>query len=200
VRSVGVPFPKFNLVGCVNRKAGMAFRMFSNETFPGKWVVYFFWPNDFTPICRTELVAFAEMAQDFAERDAVLIGGSIDSEFVHFAWSQQGEGSDQLPFALLADVRRDLTQQLGILDPEKGVAQRATFIVDPKNTIRHASANEFSVGRNPREILRIVDALQTDALCPSGWESGQPTIDRTTAFVEPIANAPTLNPRRATIG
>jgi alkyl hydroperoxide reductase subunit AhpC len=177
-------FPSFTLTACVNKSPKLAFQSACRESYPGKWVVYFFWPMDFTPVCATELHVLGTMVDDFDERDAVLVGASIDTEFVHLAWVRQGEGPDALPFPILADVRRDLSTALGIVDPDEGVAQRATFIVDPSFIIRHVSVNAFSVGRNPKEILRLLDALQTDRLCPSNWQRGDETIVSSTAFFE----------------
>jgi peroxiredoxin (alkyl hydroperoxide reductase subunit C) len=77
---------------------------------------------------------------------------------------------------MLADIKRELTGALGILDPRAGVAQRATFLVDPDNVIRYASVNDLSVGRNPQEVLRVLDGLQTDELCPCNWQKGQPVL------------------------
>jgi peroxiredoxin (alkyl hydroperoxide reductase subunit C) len=73
-------------------------------------------------------------------------------------------------------VKRELAEELGILDPAEGVCQRATFIVDPDNIIRHVSVNDLSVGRNVDEVLRVLDALQTDELCPCNWQKGQETL------------------------
>ena len=81
-----------------------------------------------------------------------------------------------LPFPMLADIKRDLTGQLGIIDEKEGVAQRATYIVDPDNVIRFAYVTDLSVGRNPQEVLRVLDALQTDELCPCNWQKGQETL------------------------
>jgi alkyl hydroperoxide reductase subunit AhpC len=183
--AVKARFPDFELTGCVSRNPKAAFGNFTHASYPDKWVVYFFWPKDFTPVCATELIAFGHMTRNFAERDAVLLGGSVDSEFVHLAWCRAiDHPTDDVPFPLLADVRRRLCSDLGILDEFEGVALRATFIVDPGQTIRHVSVNDFFVGRNPQECLRILDGLQTDALCPARWERGQQTIDRATSFIE----------------
>jgi len=105
-----------------------------------------------------------------------VLGGSVDSEFVHLAWRDNHEDLRDLPFPMLADVKRDLTEQLGILDPEAGVAQRATFIVDPEGIIRFVYVTDLSVGRNPQEVLRVLDALQTDELCPCNWQKGEETL------------------------
>ncbi len=111
-----------------------------------------------------------------SERDAQVLGGSTNSEFVHLAWRNNHEDLKSLPFPMLADIKRDLCTALGILDPKEGVAQRATYVVDPDNIIRFVSVNDLSVGRNPNEVLRVLDALQTDELCPCNWEKGQETL------------------------
>jgi lipoyl-dependent peroxiredoxin subunit C len=104
-----------------------------------------------------------------SERDAQVLGGSTNSEFVHLAWRNNHEDLKSLPSSMLADIKRDLCTALGILDPKEGVAQRATYVVDPDNIIRFVSVNDLSVGRNPNEALRVLDALQTDELCPCNW-------------------------------
>jgi alkyl hydroperoxide reductase subunit AhpC len=173
---IGQPFPQFEARACVRRRGREPFQSLRHDSFPGKWVIYFFWPKDFTPVCASEIAAFSNLVMEFADRDTQIIGASTDSEYAHFVWSQLPAAPEDLPFPMLSDLRRDLSSALGILDPSEGVAQRATYIVDPACNIRHASVNDFSVGRNPSEILRILDALQTDDLCPSDWEKGQPTV------------------------
>ena len=116
------------------------------------------------------------MNGDFQDRDAQILGGSTDSEFVHHAWRTHHADLKDLPFPMLADVKRELCIALGILDPQEGVAQRATFVVDPNNIIRFVSVNDLSVGRNPQEVLRVVDALQTDELCPCNWQKGEKVL------------------------
>jgi peroxiredoxin (alkyl hydroperoxide reductase subunit C) len=153
-----------------------AFTDIDNQTYKGKWLVVFFYPKDFTFVCPTEIKAFGDLNSKFKERDAQVLAGSTDSEFVHLAWRQHKEELKNLPFPMLADVKRELTTALGILDPNEGVAQRATFVVDPEGIIRHVSVYDLNVGRNPAEILRTLDALQTDELCPCNWEQGKATI------------------------
>ena len=149
----------------------------NEKSYPGKWLVVFFYPKDFTFVCPTEIAAFGDLIEEFEDRDTQVLGGSTDSEFVHWAWRKHQEELRDLPFPLLADVKRELTEALGILDKAEGVAQRATFIVDPDGIIRHVSVNDLNVGRNPKETLRVLDALQTDELCPCNWSKGEDTID-----------------------
>jgi peroxiredoxin (alkyl hydroperoxide reductase subunit C) len=116
------------------------------------------------------------MKKDFADRDAVLVGASIDGEYVHLAWRQHHADLKELPIPMVSDSKRELSSALGILDPEAGVAQRAVYIVDPEGTIKFVMVTDLSVGRNTQEVLRVLDALQTDELCPCTWNKGQETI------------------------
>ena len=170
--TVGQKFPQFNLKATVSNDLNNAFVDIDNNTYKGKWLVVFFYPKDFTFVCPTEITGFAKLNQAFADRDAQLLTGSTDSEFVHLAWRQNHVDLKALPFAMLADIKRELSTALGILDKNEGVALRATFIVDPQGIIRFVSVNDLSVGRNPQEVLRVLDALQTDELCPCNWQKG----------------------------
>lgn len=178
MKGVGEKFPRFDLVATVDRVADMAkaFRNISSEELSGKWFTMFFWPKDFTFVCPTEIAAFGKLSKEFKERDCEIFGASTDSEFVHRAWREHNEELRDLPIPMLADIKRELCTELGILDPNAGVAQRATFIVDPEGIIRFVSVNDLSVGRNPHEVLRVLDALQTDELCPCNWQKGQATL------------------------
>jgi peroxiredoxin (alkyl hydroperoxide reductase subunit C) len=173
---VGEKFPDFKVTATVSLKKGEEFKEITNNDYKGKWKVYFFWTKDFTFVCPTEIAAFGKLNKEFADRDAQILGGSTDNEFVHHAWRTHHADLKDLPFPMLADIKRDLTGQLGILDAEAGVAQRATYIVDPDNVIRFAYVTDLSVGRNPQEVLRVLDALQTDELCPCNWQKGQETL------------------------
>ena len=174
--TVGDKFPEFELTACVSLEKGEEFEQINHKTYEGKWKIIFFWPKDFTFVCPTEIAAFGKLNGEFNDRDAVVYGVSTDSEFVHLAWRKSHEDLRVLPFAMLADIKRELSTELGILDKKEGVALRATFIVDPEGIIRFASVNDLSVGRNPAEVLRVLDALQTDELCPCNWQKGQDTL------------------------
>src|SRR3954468_1738078 len=173
---IGEKFPSYKLKATVSTDMKSAFKDITDQDYKGKWKVYFFWPKDFTFVCPTEIAAFGKMNKDFLDRDAQILGGSTDSEFVHHAWRTHHADLKDLPFPMLADIKRDLCEQLGILDPEAGVAQRATFIVDPENIIRFVYVTDLSVGRNPQGVLRVLDALQTDELCPCNWTKGEETL------------------------
>jgi peroxiredoxin (alkyl hydroperoxide reductase subunit C) len=173
---VGSKFPAYSLTATVSLDMKNAFKPITDQDYKGKWKIYFFWPKDFTFVCPTEIAAFGKMNGEFADRDAQVLGGSTDSEFVHHAWRTHHPDLKGLPFPMLADVKRELSSALGILDANAGVCQRATFIVDPENVIRFAYVTDLSVGRNPQEVLRVLDALQTDELCPCNWNKGQETL------------------------
>ncbi len=174
---VGQAFPQFSVKATVSNDIKTAFVDIDNNTYKGKWLVVFFYPKDFTFVCPTEIKAFGDLNEEFADRDAQVLTGSVDSEFVHLAWRKDKEELNDLPFPMLADVKRELSTALGILDPNEGVSQRATFIVDPEGIIRFVMVTDLSVGRNPKEVLRILDALQTDELCPCNWTKGDETLD-----------------------
>ena len=173
---IGHQFPQFNLTGVVSTDSRNAFQAFTRDSFPGKWQVVFFWPKDFTFVCPTEIAAFGKLEKEFRARDAQLLGVSTDSEYVHLAWRREKEELRALPFPMLSDIKRELTGALGVLDPDAGVAQRATFIVDPQGVIRFVYVTDLNVGRSPEEVLRVLDALQTDELCPCNWQKGEETL------------------------
>lgn len=174
--TIGDKFPDFNLQACVSLEKGKEFATISNKETKGSWAVYFSWPLDFTFVCPTEIAEFNKEFKNFQAREAKLMGLSADSHFVHMAWRQNHEDLKKLQFPMLADYKKELCAQLGILHKQDAVPLRATFIVDPDGIIRWASVNDLSVGRNVKEVLRTLDALQTDELCPCNWEKGQATL------------------------
>jgi peroxiredoxin (alkyl hydroperoxide reductase subunit C) len=174
--TIGDKFPSFDLKAVVSTDPKTAFTQLSDRSDAGKWKVVFFWPKDFTFVCPTEIAAFGKLNGAFNERDTVVYGASTDSEFVHLAWRQNHADLKALPFPMLADLKRELSTALGILDKNEGVCLRATFIVDPEGIIRFVSVNDLSVGRNPQEVLRVLDALQTDELCPCNWQKGEEVL------------------------
>ena len=174
--TVGDKFPQWKLTATVALEKGKEFSELSNEQFKGKWQVYFFWPKDFTFVCPTEISEFGKKSKDFKDRDAVVIGGSTDNEFVHLAWRNNHPDLKNLPFPMLADRKHELGNALGVIDRNEGVYLRATFIVDPNGVIQWASVNNLNAGRNVDEVLRSLDAIQTDELCPCNWKKGEKTL------------------------
>jgi peroxiredoxin (alkyl hydroperoxide reductase subunit C) len=174
--TVGDKLPAFKLQATVGLEKGKEFAEITDQSHPGKWRVLFFWPMDFTFVCPTEIAEFGRRARDFADRDAQVLGASTDTHFVHLAWRRDHADLRDLPFPMLADTRRELSTALGILHKEAGVPLRATFIIDPDGVIRFVDVNDLSVGRNVAEVMRVLDALQTDELCPCNWQKGDATL------------------------
>jgi peroxiredoxin (alkyl hydroperoxide reductase subunit C) len=175
---VGEKLPEFKVMGVKPRfmkheeNGESAFEPITNESFPGKWKVIFFYPKDFTFVCPTEIAEFARLNPQFDERDAVVLGGSTDNEFSKLAWRRDHPDLANLAIWQFADSGGRFARQLGVLNEQEGVAQRATFVVDPDGTIQHVYVTNLNVGRNPQDTLRVLDALQTDELCPCNREVG----------------------------
>jgi peroxiredoxin (alkyl hydroperoxide reductase subunit C) len=176
--TVGEKFPNFKLNAVVSLEKEKEFQEITEGTHRGKWQVIFFWPMDFTFICPTEIAEFGKHNKDFLDRDAQVLGASTDTHFVHLAWRNEHPDLKNLPYPMLADTKRELSSALGILHKEAGVALRATYIVDPEGVIRWVTVNDLSVGRNVNETLRVLDALQTDELCPCNWKKGEKTLGK----------------------
>jgi alkyl hydroperoxide reductase subunit AhpC len=183
MKTVGQTLEPFRVTGVKpgfnhpEEKGVSAFEELTERSFPGKWKVIYFYPKDFTFVCPTEIVGFAKLASDFEERDAVLLAGSTDNEFVKLAWRRDHRDLDRLNHWMFADTTGALVDMLGVRDGNEGVALRATFIVDPDNVVQHVSVNNLNVGRNPEEVLRVLDGLQTDELCPCNRAVGQSTLN-----------------------
>ncbi|MGO1766436.1 alkyl hydroperoxide reductase [Advenella sp. S44] len=182
MKTVGEKLESFKVVGVKpgfnnHEENGVsAFEDVTESSFPGKWKVIYFYPKDFTFVCPTEIVGFNNLAKDFEDRDAVLLGGSVDNEFCKLAWRREHPDLNKLAHYSFADSTGSLIDQLGVRERNEGVALRATFIVDPDNVIQHVSVNNLNVGRSPEEILRILDGLQTDELCPCNRAAGGDTL------------------------
>lgn len=169
---IGQKFPEFNLKAAVSNDVKTAFTDITDKSYRGKWLVVFFWPKDFTFVCPTEIAEFGKLTKEFADRDAQVLGASVDSEFVHLAWRQNHKDLNNLPFPMLSDIKHELSNALGILHEQAGVCLRATFIVDPEGVIRHVSVNDLKVGRSVEETLRVLDGLQNGGLIQCGWKKG----------------------------
>ena len=181
VLTIGDQFPAYELTGVVPGKlaeieANKPEDYFTTVSSEGldedTWRVVFFWPKDFTFVCPTEIAAFGKLADEFEARDCQVIGVSVDNEYTHYAWRRSHEELVDLPIVMASDLKRELTSALGVLNKD-----RATFIIDPHNTIQSVSITADSVGRNTDEVLRQLDALQSDELCACNWKKGAETID-----------------------
>lgn len=178
---IGDKLPPFEVVGVKpgfnahEEKGQSAFETLTEASFPGKWKVIFFYPKDFTFVCPTEIAEFARLSREFADRDAVVLGGSSDNEFCKLAWRRDHKDLNKLAIWQFADTKGSLIDALGVRSPA-GVAYRYTFVVDPENVIQHVYATNLNVGRNPADTLRVLDALQTDELCPCNRSVGGATL------------------------
>ena len=178
---IGDKLPEFKVVGVKpgfnehEEKGVSAFEELTLDSFPGKWKVIYFYPKDFTFVCPTEIAEFGKLAKEFEDRDAVVLGGSTDNEFVKLAWRRDHKDLNKLPHWQFADTNGSLVDGLGVRSAD-GVAYRATFLVDPHNVIQHVYVTNLNVGRNPQDTLRVLDALQTDELCPCNRQVGGETL------------------------
>ncbi|XP_018609812.2 uncharacterized protein LOC108935565 isoform X1 [Scleropages formosus] len=162
---------------------GGQFKDIKMSDFRGKYVVFFFYPLDFTFVCPTEIIAFSEAVDQFKKINCEVIGASVDSHFCHFAWTntprKQG-GLGQMKIPLVADTQRSICQMYGVLKEDEGIAYRGLFIIDDKGILRQITINDLPVGRSVDETLRLVQAFQfTDKhgeVCPAGWKPGSDTI------------------------
>jgi peroxiredoxin (alkyl hydroperoxide reductase subunit C) len=178
MKTVGDKLNKFAVVGVkpgVLSYEDSSFEILTEESFPGKWKIIAFYPKDFTFVCPTEIVAYDALVNDFIDRDAVLMTGSVDNEFCKIAWRNAHDDLKKTNSWSFADSARELSSDLGIITPQ-GITLRATFIVDPDNVIQHITVNNLDVGRNANEALRVLDALQTGELCACNRPLGGETL------------------------
>lgn len=173
--SPGSKAPDFKTKACVSIEKDKEFKDISNKDYPGKWIVLYTYPKDFTFVCPTEIVEFDKKQKDFADRGAVVLGGSTDNEFSHLAWRKDHADLKKISHPLLF-IGQTMGNAFGLIRPGDEVALRATFIIDPEGVVRYASANDLAVGRNVDEVLRVLDGLQTDELCPCNWKKGEETL------------------------
>lgn len=174
--SVDNQFPQFRLTAVNGTDPKTAFSEVTNSSYEGKWLVVFFYPKDFTFVCPTEITGFNDLNKEFTSRNAQVLGVSVDSEYSHLAWKNQHPDLKNLTFPLLSDIKKELSSALGVLDHNSGVANRATFIVNPKGIVKYVEMTDMSVGRNVPETLRILDALIEGGLCPCNWKKGESTL------------------------
>lgn len=165
-----------------------SFCKITHNTDLGKWRVIFFWPKNFTFICPTEVIAFSNAFDEFANRGAVVYGVSNDSEYAHLYWRIHEKNMRNIKFHMISDIVHELVKNLGIQDKESGVALRATFIIDPNNIIKWVNVNHTNVGRNPTEALRVLDALLTNKLCQVDWHKGDEPLYPKVIFDDALAS------------
>lgn len=176
---VGKPAPEFEVTAYNRDKDGTddEFSKVSLGDFKGKWVCLFFYPRDFTFVCPTEIVSFNQNLDEFEDRDCVVLTASTDSEYSHKGWCSSHEELAQMRYPMLADPGHTLSEAFGVFDDEKGLAYRGIFLIDPNGIVRWMAVHDLGVGRNVEETLRVLDALQTDKLCPCNWKQGEETLN-----------------------
>lgn len=153
-----------------------AFKDISLEDYKGKWVIFFFYPLDFTFVCPTELVEFGKAYEEFKSMDTEVVACSTDSQFSHLAWRQNDKTLQNLPYPILADFTGKVASDYGVLKEETGYALRGLYIIDPEGVLKYYVVHNEDVGRNTAEIKRVLSALQTGGLTPCNWEDGQDTL------------------------
>jgi alkyl hydroperoxide reductase subunit AhpC len=168
---VGEAAPFFKVDAVVGRDV----KTISLDDYKGKWLVLFFYPADFSFVCPTEITGFNKDLSRFKTLNAEVLGGSVDGKFSHLAWIKHGDLGD-LKFPLFSDIKREMVTDYGILDVKQGVALRGLFIIDPNGVVQYQVVHNLSVGRSVDEVVRVLEGLQADALCPLNWKPGQKTI------------------------
>lgn len=175
---VGKPAPNFSVLAYDRTKnnSDQQFRTINLSDLRGKWVLLFFYPLDFTFVCPTEIVSFNKALGDFRDRNCEVLTASTDSVYSHKGWCDAHDDLAGLKYPMLADTTHELSKAYGVLKEDMGIAYRGTFLIDPNGVVRWTSVNDLSVGRSVEECLRILDALQTDKLCPCNWKAGEKTL------------------------
>ncbi len=171
---VGTPAPEFIMEGV--QDPAEDYRTHALSSYKGKWVVFFFYPADFTFICPTEITGFSDHADEFKKLNAVILGCSTDSKHSHRAWIER-EGW-KLNYPLLADITKRVSRDYNVLLEHEGVALRGTFIIDPEGILRWMVVSDNNVGRSVSETLRALQALQTGELCGVEWKPGNKTLGK----------------------
>ncbi|MBN3305773.1 peroxiredoxin-2 [Amia ocellicauda] len=176
---IGKPAPHFQGTAVVDGQ----FKEIKLSDYRGKYVVFFFYPLDFTFVCPTEIVAFSDRSEEFRKVNCEVIAASTDSHFSHLAWTNTARkegGLGPMKIPLLADLTQSISRDYGVLKEDEGIAYRGLFVIDDKGILRQITVNDLPVGRSVDETLRLVQAFQfTDKhgeVCPAGWKPGSDTI------------------------
>ncbi|ROT69701.1 peroxiredoxin [Penaeus vannamei] len=179
VPAIGKPAPIFKGTAVVDGQ----FKEISLEDYKGKYVIFFFYPLDFTFVCPTEIIAFSDRVEEFRKIGCEVVACSTDSHFSHLAWintprKEGGLGTMKIP--LLADKSMEVAKAYGVLKDDEGIAFRGLFVIDGKQNLRQVTINDLPVGRDVDETLRLVQAFKfTDEhgeVCPAGWKPGSKTM------------------------
>src|SRR3981081_1524579 len=174
---VGQPAPAFTLPSTKGATSPKDLgKEVSLTDYRGKWLIFFFYPLDFTFVCPTEITALSDRYDELKDLDAEVLGASTDSVHSHFAWlntPREKNGIDGTSYPLVADFTKEVSRAYGVLNEQTGAAQRGLFIIDPEGVLRYAVVTNDNVGRSVEETLRVLQALQTGGLCPAEWTPGK---------------------------
>jgi len=173
-RLVGKKAPDFTMETALGN--GKDFGKVSLSDYKGKWLIFFFYPADFTFVCPTEIIAFSDEIEKFREYDCEILACSTDSKHSHRAWintpREQG-GLGQLNYPIAADFSKQVAEAYGVLDEEAGIAYRGLFIIDPEGELKYQVVTHNDIGRSVDETFRVLQALQSGGLCAANWKPGQ---------------------------
>lgn len=179
---VGKPAPDFTLPSTKGASSSKNLgNKISLKDYRGKWLVFFFYPLDFTFVCPTEITALSDRYDEFKEFDCEILGASTDSVFSHWAWistPREKNGIAGLKYPLVADFTKETARAYGVLNEQSGAAQRGLFIIDPEGILKYAVVTDDNVGRSVEETLRVLQALQTGGLCPAEWKPGKALLEK----------------------
>lgn len=185
---IGNPAPSFRAKAVVS---GEIVNDFSLDSFRGKYVVFFFYPLDFTFVCPTELHAFQDQLEEFEKRGAEVVACSVDSCYTHLAWlntPKEKGGIEGIDYPLVSDLQKNISQAYGVLMAKEGISFRGLFILDREGLIRHQTVNDLPIGRSVDEVLRTLDALISfdthGEVCPANWKVGMRSMKPTKEGLE----------------
>ncbi len=174
---VGQPAPTFKLPSTKGATSAKTLGAeISLSDYKGQWLIFFFYPLDFTFVCPTEIRALSDRLDEINDLDTEVLGASTDSIHSHFAWLNtpvEKNGIAGVKYPLVADFTKEVARAYGVLDESSGVAQRGLFIINPDGVLKYAVVTDDNVGRSVDETLRVLQALQTGGLCPAEWEPGK---------------------------
>ncbi len=190
---VGQKAPHFTTKAIVN---GQIAEKFSLSDFPNQYVVFFFYPLDFTFVCPTELHAFQEKEEEFSKRNARIVACSVDSEYSHLAWLSTPKckgGIEGIKYPIVADLSKEIAKNFCVLKNEDGIAYRGLFIIDKQGIVRHQLVNDLPIGRSVDEVLRVLDAIifheDNGEVCPANWHAGAKAMTASPAGLAHYFNA-----------
>jgi peroxiredoxin 2/4 len=176
-RLVGRPAPDFTMETASGD--GKEFGKVSLSDYRGKWLIFFFYPLDFTFVCPTEIVAMSEAADQFKTLNTEILGVSVDSIHSHRAWINTptaDNGLGTLKFPLASDITKQVARDYGALIEEEGIALRGLYIIDPNGELKYQVVTHNDIGRSVEETLRVLQALQSGGLCPVNWKAGDKNL------------------------